>query len=131
MSCLYPLFTLIIHSKGKNSLSPRDFFFPVSDCVHGNSFAPYLGNGPHFSTSLSASSTGRLEGGVRGWQRLSEVTSLINKLVQHTCVRRAICSQFVLCSGATEHSHNLLFVYSGVQPLSHAGKAENQKQETE
>lgn len=57
--------------------------------MHANSFAPYLCNDPHFSTSLSASSTGR-------WgKRLSEVTSLINKLARHTSARRTICSRLV------------------------------------
>lgn len=70
--------------------------------------------------------------GGRRWRRLSEVTSLINKLARHTSARRAICSQLVLCGGETEQSHNLWFVYSGVQSLlsSHAGKAWSQKQET-
>lgn len=122
---------LVIHSN-EGTVCPQETYFSVYDCVHENSFASYLCNGPHFSTSLSTSSTGRLgEEGGGGVQRLSEVTTLINKLARHTSVRRAICSQFVQCSGGTELSHTWPFVYSGIQLSSTAGEAENRKQESE
>lgn len=129
MSSPYSLFGLIIRGKEKNSLSPRAISFLCMTACMGTvllliSAMALISPLPYLLPPQ--------EGWGRGWRRLSEVTSLINKLARHTSARRAICSQLVLCGGETEQSHNLWFVYSGVQPLllTHAGKAWSQKQET-
>lgn len=96
----------------KNSLSPRDWFF----CVRLHAGEPFCflslqwPSFLHFPRSFLHRKVG---GG--GSQRLSEVTTLINKLAWHTSVRRAICSHFVQCSGGTEHSHHLRLASSCCQ----------------
>lgn len=47
-------------------------------CMHRNSIAPYLCNDPHFSTSLSASSTGRWGKQLRG--------HISNKWISNVCI---------------------------------------------
>lgn len=103
MSSPYSLFGLIIHGEEKKrTVCPQESFL---FCVWLRAWEQFC------SLSLQWPSFLRFpicflhrKVGGRGRRRLSEVTSLINKLARHTSARRAICSQLVLCGGETEQS---------------------------
>lgn len=121
----FPPSSLIMHSGEKNSVSPGDIVSPCTTACTGTVLLLISAMG-------LVSPLPYLLPPQEGWGgALSEVTSLINKLARHTSARRAICSQFALCSGGREQSHNLRLVYCGVQPLSHAAKAENRRRESD
>lgn len=122
MRCTKPIYINFALSPFGLILIKNDSTHCIVECMLANSFAPYLCNDPHFSASLSASSTGR-----QG-KRLSEVTSLINELAACAFMRRAICSRPMVmqhikyrdCPAVKQSGHKseyLVTVCASHQPL--------------